>query len=78
MVIDLISFDTIEKGNDFNKAQDLYNEVLSSKEMIKCTAPRRKKKTTLIWKEFVKGYRKDLQAQSNLSSVFNNHLKLLL
>ena len=50
-----------EKGKDFQNAHDLYNEILSSKEKIKRTAPKRKKKETLLWKQFETNYRKDLE-----------------
>lgn len=42
-------------------AQDLYDEIVSSRESIKQTAPRRKKRGTMLWKEFEKSYRKDLE-----------------
>jgi hypothetical protein len=56
-----------EKGKDLQNAQDLYNEILSSKEKIKRTAPRRKKRETLLWKEFEINYRKDLEVTSYIT-----------
>ena len=49
-----------EKGKDFQNAQGLYNEILSSREKIECTASGRKKRETLLWKGFETSYRKDL------------------
>ena len=46
---------------DFQNAQDLYNEILSSREKIKYTASGRKKRETLLWKGFETSYRKDLE-----------------
>ena len=74
-----------EKRNDFHKAQDLYNEVLSTREKIKCTVPRRKKRKTLLWKELEKSYHKDLEVTyyqtailcyiSNVSVYRNQNLR---
>ena len=50
-----------EKGKDFQNAQELYNEVLSCRENIKFTAPRKKKRETSLWKEFEVSYHKDLE-----------------
>ena len=61
MIILIISFSLIEEGKDLKKAQDLYNEILSSRKKIKHTAPGRKKRETLLWKRFETSYRKDLE-----------------
>lgn len=66
-----------EKGHDFYKAQDLYNEVLTSREKIKYTAPKRKKRETLLWKEFEKSYRKDLEALYQISCIIEFLLRLI-
>jgi hypothetical protein len=70
-----------EKGKDFQNAQGLYNEILSSRESIKLTltVPRRKKRETLLWKEFEISYRKDLEVTIFIAGNFreNNFLSMI-
>lgn len=50
----------IEKADDFYKSNDLYDEIMTKKESIKATAPRKNRKKTPIWKEFEESYIMDL------------------
>ena len=58
----------LEKAKDYGKSKDLYDEIIATKESIKATAPKRKRKATQIWKEFEKSYLMDLNV-----SLFIQH-----
>lgn len=52
------------------------NHIESVKASIKATVPKRKKRTTAVWKDFVESYKKDLEVCIQLTTYYNNKLML--
>ena len=63
----------LEMAGDHGTSKDLYDEIMAKKESIKATAPKRKKKTTKLWREFEESYLMDL----NVSNDFPEYKKAL-
>lgn len=55
----------LEKADDHGTSKDIYDQIVAKKESIKATAPKRKKKTTQIWREFEESYLMDLNVSTD-------------